>query len=80
MTSDYVLDSIHVHYNNEGRTEQIENGGIVDFDKFDVFSSIAVTYHTAKKPVNYKDPVGWYGVIESPLHEWAKVTNTVFYN
>ena len=69
MAPGYVLDSINMVSSKNGKytNKKIKNGSTVNLTSCD---QISVSYHTTKKPVNYKAPSKWFGQVESPLHNY----------
>ena len=70
MAQGYVLDSISVSYfkNRIFNRATIKNGASVDFG---IYDSVRVDYHTTLKPANYVPSSEWYGIVESPLHDYC---------
>lgn len=69
MASGYVLDSIDVSYSKNGKytNKKIKNGSTINLTSS---MQVSVSYHTKKKPVNYKAPSKWGAVVKSPLHNY----------
>lgn len=69
MAPGYVLDSIDMLSSKNGKytNKKIKNGSTVNLTSC---NQISVSYHTTKKPVNYKAPSKWFGQVESPLHNY----------
>lgn len=70
MASGYVLDFLHIllYENGEDKNLTIKNGSSVDFDKC---KQVTIFYHTNQKPANYTASTKWYGIVESPLHNYC---------
>ena len=69
MAPGYVLDSIDMLSSKNGKytNKKIKNGSTVNLTSCD---QISLSYHTTRKPVNYKAPSKWFGQVESPLHNY----------
>lgn len=72
MAPGYVLDSINIISFKNGKytNKKIKNGSTVNLASC---TQISVSYHTTKKPVNYKVPSRWFGQVKSPLHNYNSV-------
>ena len=72
MSPGYILDKIEVSYWVAGvgsQTQELQNGDTMHFDNF---SGLQISYHTTKKPANYRKPMEWDDrLYPSPLHDMA---------
>ena len=64
------ITNIKSSKNGKYTKKKIKNGSKVNLASC---TQISVSYHTTKKPVNYKVPSRWFGQVKSPLHNYNSV-------